>query len=108
MAKLDGPALTAFMRAQIGDVQPFDVSAKKETVGKLKTIHYRIKLKNTGTEKEEAVTQSSLGARVDVYGAVAAMPARVRPPHHRRPSRPQKTFHYASFLSVPVFFKCIR
>ncbi len=69
LAKLDGPALTAFVRAQLGDLQPFDISAKKETVGKLKAIHYRIKMKNTGTEKEPL--RKFLGGEMDVYGAVA-------------------------------------
>jgi hypothetical protein len=67
---LDPAAVSAFVRAQVGDQKMFEWTAKKESVGKLKALHYRIKFKKTGATDTEAV-QRFLGEAFDVYWAVA-------------------------------------
>ncbi|HEY7372504.1 MAG TPA: hypothetical protein VIF57_10125, partial [Polyangia bacterium] len=45
LAALDSGAASALLRAQLGDTSALEWTVKKETVGKLKTQHFRVKLK---------------------------------------------------------------
>ena len=49
LAALDSAAASALLRAQLGDTSSLDWTVKKETVGKLKTQHFRVKLKKKAT-----------------------------------------------------------
>jgi hypothetical protein len=70
LASMDQAAISAFVRAQVGDQKMFDWTVKKETVGKLKALHYRLKFKKTSTSDNEAARRF-LGESFDVYWAVA-------------------------------------
>jgi hypothetical protein len=70
LGKMDTAAAGALLRAQLGKTDLFDWTAKRETVGKLKTLHYRVKLKKTGAANGEAMARV-LGPSFDVYWAVA-------------------------------------
>jgi hypothetical protein len=69
LGTMDTNAVSAFLRAQVGDQKMFDWTAKKETVGKVKALHYRIKWKKTGVDTES--TRKFLGDELDLYWAVA-------------------------------------
>ncbi len=74
MASMDQAAFDAFMRSQVGNQKLFDWSAKKESVGKLKTIHYRVKIKQASGkagDKDAEPLRRFLGPAFDVYWAVA-------------------------------------
>ena len=45
LAALDSAAASALLRAQLGDTSSVEWTVKKETVGKLKTQHFRVKMK---------------------------------------------------------------
>lgn len=70
MGKLDPPALAALLRAQTADSKAFELTTKKETVGKVKALHYRLKIKKTG-DADRDVLRRFLGNEVDAYGGVA-------------------------------------
>jgi hypothetical protein len=72
LAALDSAAASALLRAQLGDTSAVEWTVKKETVAKLKTQHFRVKVK----KKSAAVATSDLSKRLmgqtlDVYWAVA-------------------------------------
>jgi len=69
LAGLDTAASSALLRAQI-DAATFDWTVKKETVGALKTQHFRLKPKKKTTDASE-LTKRLLGQPLDVYFAVA-------------------------------------
>jgi hypothetical protein len=66
MNKLDAAAVSAFVRAQIGESKAFDITAKKETVGKVKALHYRFKVKKTGAADND-VLRRFLGNELDLF-----------------------------------------
>jgi hypothetical protein len=70
LAALDAGAASALLRAQLGDTSALEWTVKKEAVGKLKTQHFRVKL------KKEPVDASDLSRRLfkqtlDLYWTVA-------------------------------------
>ena len=73
LAALDSAAASALLRAQLGDTSSVEWTVKKETVAKLKTQHFRVKMK----KKAAAAAASSdlskrlMGQTLDVYWAVA-------------------------------------
>jgi len=69
LAALDAAAASALLRSQI-DPSTFEWTVKKETVGKLKTQHFRVKLKKKPVDAS-AVAKRLLGQTLDVYFAVA-------------------------------------
>jgi len=70
LAALDGAAASALLRAQIGDTSLFEWTVKKEPVGKLKTQHFRMKLKKeTGIASE--LSKRLLKQTLDLYWTVA-------------------------------------
>jgi len=70
LAALDAGAASALLRSQI-DPAVFDWTVKKETVGKLKTQHFRLKGKKKPAADASALTKRLLGQTLDVYFAVA-------------------------------------
>jgi len=70
LAAMDTPAAGALLRAQLGKTDLFDWTAKREAVGKVKTLHYRVKLKKTGAPERETL-ERVMGTSFDVYWAVA-------------------------------------
>jgi hypothetical protein len=76
LAALDRAAVTALWDAQVGRTNTFDWAVKKETVGKLKALHYTLTLHDTGKNappaaREAAQTMSKLfGRGLDAYVAV--------------------------------------
>ncbi len=70
LALLDAPAASALLRAQLGDTSAIEWTVKKESVGKLKTQHFRVKLKK-GSETPNEVSKRMLGQNLDLYWTVA-------------------------------------
>jgi hypothetical protein len=70
LGAMDAAAAGALLRAQLGKTELFDWTAKRETVGKVKALHYRVKLKKTGAAEGETLARV-LGPSFDVYWAVA-------------------------------------
>jgi hypothetical protein len=70
LAALDSAAASALLRAQIGDTSAVEWTVKKEAVGKLKTQHYRLKLKKTPADAGE-VSKRLLKQTLDLYWTVA-------------------------------------
>jgi hypothetical protein len=69
LAAMDAAAAGALLRAQLGKTELFDWTAKRETIGKVKALHYRVKLKKTGAAQGETLARV-LGPSFDVYWAV--------------------------------------
>jgi len=70
LGKLDKDAAVALLEAQVGQVPLFDWSVKKETVGKLKTLHYGLALKK-GLGIDQDVVKKLFGKVLDIYVTVA-------------------------------------
>ena len=72
LAGVDTAAVTALARAMIGrnNADMFEWSAKKEAVGKLKTVHFKLKIKKKSQLDTEA-GRKFLGQGLDGYMAVA-------------------------------------
>jgi hypothetical protein len=70
LGALDSAAASALLRAQMGDTSMLDWTVKKETVGKLKTQHFRVKLKKKAIETPE-LQKRLVGQTFDVYWTVA-------------------------------------
>jgi hypothetical protein len=70
LAHLDKDAAIALVEAQVGTVAFFDWSVKKESVGKLKALHYVFSIKKTaGLEAD--LQKKIFGKGLDIYTAVA-------------------------------------
>jgi hypothetical protein len=70
LGRVNGPAMAALMRAQLGDVTPFfDLVAKRETVGKVKAMHVRMTLKKAKLAGGEAFRRFFAGG-FDYYQGV--------------------------------------
>jgi hypothetical protein len=70
LGALDSAAASALLRAQLGDTSTLDWTVKKETVGKLKAQHFRVKLKKKAIEARE-LQKRLAGQTFDVYWTVA-------------------------------------
>ena len=70
LTALDSAAASALLRAQLGDTSMMDWTVKKETVGKLKVQHFRVKLKKKAIETPE-LQKRLAGQTFDVYWTVA-------------------------------------
>jgi hypothetical protein len=72
LAALDSGAASALLRAQLGDTSSLEWTVKKETVGKLKTQHFRVKLKKkaAGTATTD-LSKKLLGQTLDVYWTIS-------------------------------------
>ena len=60
MSHLDKDAAVALLEVQVGQMPFFDLTVKKEAVGKLKTLHYGFTLKK-GNPLSSEVTKKMLG-----------------------------------------------
>ncbi|HVU50604.1 MAG TPA: hypothetical protein VHL80_07940, partial [Polyangia bacterium] len=70
LGKLDKDAAVALLEAQVGQVPFFDWTVKKETVGKLKALHYGLALKkDVGIDQE--IVKKLFGKVLDVYVTVS-------------------------------------
>jgi len=70
LAALDSAAASALLRAQIGDTSDIDWTVKKESVGKLKAQHFKVKLKKKPSGASD-ISKRLLGQTVDLYWTVA-------------------------------------
>ena len=70
LAALDSAAASALLRAQLGDTSSVEWTVKKETVGKLKTQHFKVKMKKKPANASE-MSKRLLGQTLDVYWTVA-------------------------------------
>jgi hypothetical protein len=70
LGRLDRVAAGALWEAQVGKSPVFDWSVKKETVGKLKALHYKLTLRKGAATEGEPLAKI-LGNGVDAYVAVA-------------------------------------
>src|SRR5262249_9047111 len=70
LAALDSAAASALLRAQIGDTSMFEWTVKKEPLGKLKTQHFRLKLKKVPGDAGE-MQKRLFKQALDLYWAVA-------------------------------------
>jgi hypothetical protein len=72
MAAVDTAAVTALARSMIGrnNADMFEFSAKKETVGKVKALHFKMKIKKKSLLDTET-TRKFIGQGLDGYLAVA-------------------------------------
>jgi hypothetical protein len=70
LGALDNAAASALLRAQLGDTSALEWTVKKEAVGKLKTQHFRVKLKKKAIETPE-LQKRLVGQTFDVYWTVA-------------------------------------
>ena len=70
LATLDNAAASALLRAQLGDTSSVEWTVKKESVGKLKTQHFQVKLKKK-PEARQRLSKRLLGQTLDVYWTVA-------------------------------------
>ena len=72
LAALDSAAASALLRAQLGDTSSVEWTVKKETVAKLKTQHFRVKMKKKAADAETSdLSKRLMGQTLDVYWAVA-------------------------------------
>jgi hypothetical protein len=70
LGRMDSAAMSALMRAQLaGSASMFDWSAKRESVGKAKALHFKISVKKGGPFDVEAM-RHWFGSGFDVYQAV--------------------------------------
>jgi len=70
LAALDSAAASALLRAQLGDTSSVEWTVKKESVGKLKTQHFKVKLKKKPAGASD-MSKRLLGQTLDVYWTVA-------------------------------------
>jgi hypothetical protein len=70
MTKLDKDAAVALLEAQVGKLPFFDWTVKKETVGKLKTLHYGLTFKKDGVLDPDFL-KKLFGKVLDVYVTVS-------------------------------------
>jgi hypothetical protein len=70
LGKLDTAAALALWEAQVGKTTMFDWSVKKETVGKLKALHYTLKLGKKTADTVEPL-KTMFGKGLDAYVTVA-------------------------------------
>jgi hypothetical protein len=70
LGKLDKEAAVALLEAQVGKMAFFDWTVKKETVGKLKALHYGLTFKKESGIDPEFV-KKLFGKVLDVYVAVS-------------------------------------
>jgi hypothetical protein len=70
LAALDSAAASAMLRAQLADTSMLDWTVKKEAVGKLKTQHFRVKLKKKPDVPSELARRLG-GQTLDLYWTVA-------------------------------------
>jgi hypothetical protein len=71
LAALDSASASALLRAQLGDeTSSLEWTVKKESVGKLKTQHFRVKLKKEPRDATE-LTRRLFKQTLDVYWTVA-------------------------------------
>ena len=70
LAALDSAAASALLRAQLGDTSSIEWTVKKEAVGKLKTQHFRVKLKKKPDVPSELARRLG-GQTLDLYWTVA-------------------------------------
>ncbi len=68
--RLDRDAAVVLMEAQVGKLPVFDWTVKKESAGKLKTLHYALTVKK-GSPLDADATKKLFGKGLDVYMAVA-------------------------------------
>jgi len=72
LAALDSAAASALLRAQLGDTSSVEWTVKKETVAKLKTQHFRVKMKKKSAAAATSdLSKRLMGQTLDVYWAVA-------------------------------------
>jgi hypothetical protein len=70
IGRLDSAGMTVYMRAQLGgSAAMFDWTAKRESVGKAKAMHYKFTVKKGGLLDSEALHKVLAGG-VDFYQAV--------------------------------------
>ena len=70
LAALDSAAASALLRAQLGDTSSIEWTVKKEAVGKLKTQHFRVKLKKNPDLPSELARRLG-GQTLDLYWTVS-------------------------------------
>ncbi len=70
LGHLDKDAAVALVEAQVGTVPFFDWSVKKESVGKLKALHYVLSIKKTAGLDAD-LQKKIIGKGLDVYTAIA-------------------------------------
>jgi hypothetical protein len=70
LATLDTAAASALLRAQIGDMSLFEWTVKKEPIGKLKTQHFRLKLKKV-SDADSELSKRLFKQTFDIYWTVA-------------------------------------
>ena len=70
LGTLDSASASALLRAQLGDTSMLDWTVKKETIGKFKAQHFRVKLKRKAIEAKE-LQKRLAGQTFDVYWTVA-------------------------------------
>ena len=63
--------LRALLRAQLGDASSVRMDGQEETVGKLKTQHFRVKMKKKSAPRASDMSKRLMGQTLDVYWAVA-------------------------------------
>jgi hypothetical protein len=70
LAHLDKDAAVALIEAQVGTMPLFDWTVKKESVGKLKALHYIFTIKKTAGLDAE-IQKKLVGKGLDIYTAIA-------------------------------------
>jgi hypothetical protein len=71
LGKMDGAAMSAFFRAQLGSsAAMLDWTAKRESVGKAKALHFKVTLKKDSALDSEVV-RKWFGSGFDFYQAVS-------------------------------------
>jgi hypothetical protein len=71
LGKMDSAAMSVFMRSQLGSSAPMlDWTAKRETVGNAKALHFKITIKK-GSTLDSDVARKWVGSGFDCYQAVS-------------------------------------
>lgn len=71
LAKMDDAAMSALMRSQLGSSSAmFDWTAKRESVGKAKALHFKVTVKK-GSSFDNPTVRKLVGPGFDFYQAVA-------------------------------------
>ncbi|HXU07220.1 MAG TPA: hypothetical protein VN903_39975 [Polyangia bacterium] len=70
LAALDNAAASALLRAQLGDTSSIEWTVKKEAVGKLKTQHFKVKMKKKPATASD-LSKRLLAQTLDLYWTVA-------------------------------------
>jgi hypothetical protein len=71
LGKLDKDAAVAMLEAQVGKMPLFDWTVKKESVGKLKALHYGLTFKKGQGGLDPDLVKKLFGKVLDVYVAVS-------------------------------------